>query len=160
MTGQAEYTKVSSKGVQGYKRTLYRCDVKSLRNAPQPLTVKMSPTDFAKDGWTVANEVWRRISEEWRPRTMESVVRAETIRIKLRNNVKHFLVLDVYRELLFKLLQLQQLDPERAVLLTGQPGTGWLELHLELSRGSPHRTSSRQDHMAVVSPCCPTRKWR
>ena len=85
----------------------------------------MSQFDFAQLRWTVVGEPWQSFSKEWRSRPMEDVVQEETIHIRMDNKPdRHFLVLDAYRTFLRKLLHYQQLDPDGAVVLTGQRGTG------------------------------------
>ena len=54
---------------------------------------------------------------------MEDVVQEKTIHIQVTEY--SFFVLDAYRTLLRRLLQHQLSKPTGAVMLTGQPGTGW-----------------------------------
>ena len=86
-------------------------------NVTQPPTIEMQ-YNFVNNRWMAESETWRR----WRSRTMEDVVRAETIHIQVHDIDRHFLVLDVYQTLLYNAMSHQESHLHGSVLLTGQPG--------------------------------------
>ncbi|EKM48768.1 uncharacterized protein PHACADRAFT_266152 [Phanerochaete carnosa HHB-10118-sp] len=84
--------------------------------------------DFAENEWKRAPRPWQEFTRHWRSQDVENIVREDVMHLHLADDLpsrnRSILILEPYRRFHRQLVKYQQLRPEGAVLLTGQPGTG------------------------------------